>query len=66
MTKEFYLDVNKSTPKWSYSLRLRNYQEEVGVQVATFNPHTCLQNPGVMEKIVTVLNRELNEPETDR
>lgn len=58
---EFYLDIDKSAPNWTYSLRLRRYpDQQVGSQIATFNPHACLQRPGLMEKIVQTLNEEPN------
>ena len=57
---EFYLDIDKSGPNWLYSLRLREWAEQpVGIQVATFNPHVLVQNPGLADKIVATLNSEL-------
>jgi len=64
--KEFYLDVDKSTSNWIYSLRLRNYSEQVGPKIATFNPYACGRRPGLMEKIVSVLNKKLENDESMR
>ena len=60
-TKEFYIDIDRSAANWSYYLRLRNkeYQSGPGPQIATFNPYACIQRPGLMEKIVRLLNDNL-------
>lgn len=60
LTKEFYLDIDKSTSVWTYYLRLRKYSEQsVGVQVATFNSYTVAQHPGLAKDIVRILNEQL-------
>jgi hypothetical protein len=61
LKKEFYLRVDKTTGNWTYTLRLRSYPEQVGSQIATFNPHACLQRPNLMDGIVKVLNQELDK-----
>ena len=62
MKKEFYIDIDKSTANWTYSLRLRAYEEQkIGVQVATFNRHTMGLYPNLPEKIVHVLNKVLTK-----
>jgi len=58
---EFYIDTDKSPPNWIHHLRLRKYPEQaVGIQVATFNSHAMASNPGLKEKIVSILNQEIN------
>ena len=63
MKPEFYLDTDKSTPNWTESLRLRTNSSlnNVGSQIATFNPYACYSRPGLMEKIVEILNKEIEE-----
>lgn len=61
MANEFYLDVDKSTNNWTFSLRLRTYPEQLGKQIATFNPHARFNHSNIMEKIVQLLNDNIEE-----
>jgi len=57
--QEFYLDVDTSKAPFTYSLLLKEEPGEPGIQLAIFNPYAFSRNPGLMEQIVTALNKQL-------
>lgn len=55
----FYLDRDTSGTTHLVHLRLRRHDfQPVGLQVATFNPHTLAQHPGLAQMISDVLQSE--------
>lgn len=64
--KEFYIKILKTSPNWTYVLRLRQHAHNPsGIQVAMFNPYTLLRHPELIDSIIESLNKGLEKEENN-